>query len=290
MSEDDLRLALYVAAQAGERLLDLRGDGRRGDPGTRVQVGGGTDTADESTDRLIGSILAAERPADAILSEEVASAGDRTTADRVWIIDPLDGTREYGQAGRSDWAVHVALWQRSSGDDGRLTDGVVALPAVGEVWSTADAPGEPVSRPIRRIAVSRTRPPAWALAVAEELGAEVVPLGSAGAKTAAVLRGDVDAYLHDGGQYEWDSAAPVVVARHHGLHASRADGRALVYNQPDVYLPDLVVCPAAQADELLARIAHHRSAHHRSARHRGAQHRGPITAAPTPTGPAREFA
>jgi 3'(2'), 5'-bisphosphate nucleotidase len=252
---DDLRLAIHVATQAGDRLLALRSGvaGRTGGA-----WGGGTDTADESTDRLIGSILAAERPDDAILSEEVASAGDRTTADRVWIIDPLDGTREYGEPGRSDWAVHVALWERRSGADGDLTEGVVALPAAGEVWSTDSAPADPVSRMIKRIAVSRTRPPAWALAVADELGAVLVPLGSAGAKTAAVLRGDVDAYLHDGGQYEWDSAAPVVVAQHHGFHASRADGSPLVYNQPDVYLPDLVVCPAAQAEDLLARIARHR--------------------------------
>jgi 3'(2'), 5'-bisphosphate nucleotidase len=251
---DDLRLAIDVATQAGDRLMALRAHGADSGNGR-----GPTDTADEATDRLIGSILAAERPDDAILSEEVASAGDRTTAERVWIIDPLDGTREYGEAGRSDWAVHVALWQRRDGQTGQLTEGVVALPAVGEVWSTDSAPADPVSRPIKRIVVSRTRPPAWALAVAEELGAEVVPLGSAGAKTAAVLRGDVDAYLHDGGQYEWDSAAPVVVAQHHGFHASRADGSTLVYNQPDVYLPDLVVCPAAQAEDLLARIAKHRT-------------------------------
>lgn len=271
---DDLRLALHVATQAGDRLMDLRSHGRDGTLGTasrRPGRGRSTDTADESTDRLIGSILAAERPDDAILSEEVASAGDRTTARRVWIIDPLDGTREYGEDGRRDWAVHVALWQRSFGAEGELTDGVVALPAADEVWSTAGAPADPVSRPIRRVAVSRTRPPAWALAVAEELGAEVVPLGSAGAKTAAVLRGDVDAYFHDGGQYEWDSAAPVVVARHHGFHASRADGSTLVYNRPDVYLPDLVVCPAAQAEGLLARIARHRQ---------------PVTTAPLATGSA----
>ncbi len=251
---DDLRLAIDVAAQAGARLMALRAGGS-----VAGSEPGSSDTADESTDRLIGSILAAARPDDAILSEEVASAGDRGTADRVWIIDPLDGSREYGEAGRTDWAVHVALWHRRDGDAGELTEGVVALPAAGEMWSTDSAPADPVSRPIKRIAVSRTRPPAWALAVADELGAEVVPLGSAGAKTAAVLRGDVDAYLHDGGQYEWDSAAPVVVAQHHGFHASRADGSPLVYNQPDVYLPDLVVCPAAQAEDLLARIAKHRT-------------------------------
>ena len=247
---DDRRLALELAAKAGERLMALRA-------GRSEQSS--TDTADESADRLIGAILREERPADAILSEEVASFGDRTTADRVWIIDPLDGTREYGEPSRSDWAVHVALWERTGGADGTLTEGVVALPAADEVWSTDGPAAAPVDRPIKRVVVSRTRPPEWALAVAAELGAEIVPMGSAGAKTAAVLRGDVDAYLHDGGQFEWDSAAPVAVARHHGFHASRADGSPLVYNQPDVYLPDLVVCPAAQAEDLLARIAAHRS-------------------------------
>ena len=274
---DDRRLALELAAKAGERLMALRAG--RPDPSSTAPSGtalsdtvmadtvmadtalSDTDTADESADRLIGAILREERPGDAILSEEVASYGDRTTAQRVWIIDPLDGTREYGEASRSDWAVHVALWERGpngDGADGTLTEGVVTLPAAGEVWSTEGPAAAPVDRPIKRIVVSRTRPPQWALAVAAELGAEVVPMGSAGAKTAAVLRGEVDAYLHDGGQFEWDSAAPVAVALHHGFHASRADGSPLVYNQPDVYLPDLVVCPAAQAEDLLARIAKHR--------------------------------
>jgi 3'(2'), 5'-bisphosphate nucleotidase len=240
---DDLALALCAARLAGDELLELRAAPRGGDGAI----------ADEAADRVIGALLTEHRPDDAVLSEEVISSGDRSSASRVWIIDPLDGTREYGDPARSDWAVHVALWE-----NGDLSEGVVALPAADEVWTTAGPPAEPASRPIRRIAVSRSRPPRWALAVAAELGAEVVPLGSAGAKTAAVLRGEVDAYLHDGGQYEWDSAAPVVVARHHGYHASRADGSVLRYNQPDPYLPDLAICPTAQADELLALIARHR--------------------------------
>ena len=263
---DDLRLALELATQAGDRLMALRTDGRAAGSGS-------TDTADESADRLIGALLHDQRPDDAILSEEVASVGDRATADRVWIIDPLDGTREYGEAARTDWAVHVALWQRTGDDAGTLTDGVVALPAAGETWTTAGPSAEPVARPITRIVVSRTRPPAWALAVADELGAEVIPMGSAGAKTAAVLRGEADAYLHDGGQYEWDSAAPVAVAQHLGFHASRADGRPLVYNQADVYLPDLVVCPAAQAADLLARIARHRVTENRVTENRVTENR-----------------
>ena len=241
----DTALALDAAQAAGRLLLDIR------EHDSREQVG--DEPADVAADRLIASMLQQERPDDAILTEEVASVGDRSTADRVWIIDPLDGTREYGEPGRSDWAVHVALWSA-----GRLIEGVVTLPAADEVWSTQGPAADPVDRPITRIVVSRTRPPGWALAVATELGAEVIPMGSAGAKTAAILRGDADAYLHDGGQYEWDSAAPVAVARHLGFHASRADGAELRYNQADTYLPDLVICPAAQADDLLARIARHR--------------------------------
>ena len=262
----DTELALEAARAAGDLLLAHRGpaggDAGPGsdptttgpDPTTGPESTTGAESADVRADRLIAAILGRERPGDAILSEEVASVGDRAHAERVWIVDPLDGTREYGESGRRDWAVHVALWVA-----GELTEGVVALPAAGEVWSTAGLPADAVRRPIARVVVSRTRAPAWALAVAEEIGAEVVPMGSAGAKTAAVLRGDADAYLHDGGQYEWDSAAPVAVARHHGYHASRADGGDLRYNQPDTYLPDLVICPSGQAGDLLERIARHRS-------------------------------
>ncbi|MEP7019181.1 MAG: 3'(2'),5'-bisphosphate nucleotidase CysQ [Pseudonocardiales bacterium] len=238
----DAELAAALAREAGCLLVEVRRDRAAG-------VG----SADERSDALLAKVLAEHRPGDAILSEELASTGDRLAAERVWIIDPLDGTREYGEPGRTDWAVHVALW--NSGD---LTAGAVAIPDRDEVWGTRDEVGPPVGRPIRRIAVSRTRPPAWALRVAEELGAQIVPMGSAGAKVAAVLRGDVDAYLHDGGQYEWDSAAPTVVARHYGYFAARADGGSLGYNKPNPYLPDLVVCPPAAAEDLLTHIRRHR--------------------------------
>ena len=242
----DADLAADAARQAGLLLLEIRSQGTEGGA-----------VADVQSDRLLARILAGVRPDDAVLSEEVAGTGERLRADRVWIIDPLDGTREFGEPGRSDWAVHVALWVR-----GELVAGAVALPALGEIWSTVPGahPVPDLARPIARIAVSRTRPPLWAIAVAADLGAEVVPMGSAGAKAAAVLRGDVDAYLHDGGQYEWDSAAPVAVATHLGFTAARADGTALAYNQPDPYLPDLVICPPAAAEDLLARIAGHRNA------------------------------
>jgi len=167
----------------------------------------------------------------------------------VWIIDPLDGTREYTEAGRSDWAVHVALWERGKG----LTAGAVALPALGTVLSTGTPPVVPGldGRPLR-VVVSRSRAPAVAMRVAEALGAELVTLGSAGAKTMAVVRGEVDAYVHAGGQYEWDSAAPAVVAQAAGLHTSRLDGSPLEYNQSSPWLPDLVVCRPEIAERVLA--------------------------------------
>jgi 3'(2'), 5'-bisphosphate nucleotidase len=191
--------------------------------------------------------LAAARPADAVLSEEADDDPARLTADRVWITDPLDGTREFAE-GRDDWAVHVALWS-----DGDLVAGAVALPALGRTVAT-DAPPTVPSRTSERprIAVSRSRAPRIAQVAARELDADLVPMGSAGYKVAAVLFGEVDAYIHAGGQYEWDSAAPVVVARAAGLHASRLDGSALVYNRPDPYLPDLIVCRPELAPEFLS--------------------------------------
>ncbi len=174
----------------------------------------------------------------------------RLAADRVWIVDPLDGTREFGEPGRTDWAVHVALWQR-----GTLTAGAVALPAQGRgaqhrraarAAPARPAPGAPV-----RVVVSRTRPPAFLTQLATRVPLELIPLGSAGAKAAAVISGDADAYLHSGGQYEWDSAAPVAVAVAAGLHASRLDGSPLAYNQADPSLPDILICPEGLAATLL---------------------------------------
>ncbi|MDX6298278.1 MAG: 3(2), 5-bisphosphate nucleotidase, partial [Nocardioidaceae bacterium] len=178
------------------------------------------------------------RPDDVVLSEEAKDDDRRLGAPRVWIVDPLDGTREYSEPPRDDWAVHVALWQ-----DGDLVAGAVAQPALGATFSTADPPVVPArssSRP--RLAVSRTRPPAFVAVLAERMGADLVPMGSAGAKVMSVVRDVTDVYVHAGGQYEWDSAAPVAVARAAGLHTSRADGAALAYNQDDVWLPDLLVC------------------------------------------------
>jgi 3'(2'), 5'-bisphosphate nucleotidase len=192
-----------------------------------------------------------------VLSEEGADNPARLGARRVWIVDPLDGTREFGEPGRTDWAVHVALWERAGDGSGDLTAGAVALPAQGKVLSTAEPPASRPddAAPARiRIVVSRSRPPGFVRNISGLINAELVPLGSAGAKVAAVISGEVDAYVHGGGFYEWDTAAPVAVARAAGLHASRIDGSALAYNQPDLLMPDILVSRPAVAGILLRAI------------------------------------
>ena len=188
-----------------------------------------------------------------MLSEEGADDKARLQADRVWIVDPLDGTREFSEPPRDDWAVHVALW--SGGD---LVAGAVAQPALGETFSTAAPPVVPDRSSGRlRIAVSRTRPPAFVAALADELGAELVPMGSAGVKVISVVRDVSDAYVHAGGQYEWDNAAPVAVARSAGLFCSRVDGSELRYNQDDVSLPDLIVCRPEISEAIISFVRRH---------------------------------
>jgi 3'(2'), 5'-bisphosphate nucleotidase len=252
---DDHVLARDLAEEAGQLLLDLR------------KRGGDADVLRKAGDRLSHEFLAAElaarRPDDAVLSEEGIDDKARLKADRVWIVDPLDGTREFGEEGRTDWAVHVALWERGAGG---LTAGAVALPAQGTVLSTADPPGAaaaggttPVNptgrapRPIRLV-VSRSRAPELVYQVADTVGGELVPCGSAGAKVATVITGQTDAYLHAGGFYEWDTAAPVAVATHQGFHVSRVDGSPVVYNRDNPLLPDILVCRPAIADRLLDAI------------------------------------
>ena len=260
MMSDDDRVARDLAAEAGRRLLVLRAAG--GDPSVLRKAG------DLLSHEFLAGELARLRPGDAVLSEEGRDDHARLSASRVWIVDPLDGTREFGEAGRTDWAVHVALWER-----GELTAGAVALPAQGKVLSTAEpvmaaagAPGSLAEPPADaqaaaaalprnlRFVVSRTRPPAFIQALADQAGAILLPLGSAGAKAAAVICGDADAYIHSGGQYEWDSAAPVAVARAAGLHASRIDGSRLAYNQEHPSLPDILICLAPLAGPLLGAI------------------------------------
>jgi 3'(2'), 5'-bisphosphate nucleotidase len=237
--------AARYAAAAGRLLLGLRDEAEH----AGVSPGALGDAGDERANRCLLELLESEHPGDLVLSEESADDRRRLDAERVWIVDPLDGTREFTESGRRDWAVHVALWERGVG----VQVGAVALPADGVVVSTGSPPVVPErgDRPVRLV-VSRTRPPSVAERVAAALDAEVVPLGSAGAKTMAVVRGDVDAYVHAGGQYEWDSAAPTAVARAAGLHTSRLDGAPLVYNRPEPWLPDLLVCRPELTEAILA--------------------------------------
>jgi len=246
MTGDDHLLARDLAGQAGQRLLELRAQG--GDPDVLRKAG------DRLSHEFLTAALAGQRPGDVVLSEEGADNPARLGARRVWIVDPLDGTREFGEPGRSDWAVHVALWESDTSD---LTAGAVALPAQDTVLSTLEPPPGPPGdeAPARiRIVVSRSRPPSFVRNISGLINAELVPLGSAGAKVAAVICGEVDAYVHGGGFYEWDTAAPVAVARAAGLHASRIDGSALAYNQPDLLMPDILVCRPAVAGILLRAI------------------------------------
>jgi 3'(2'), 5'-bisphosphate nucleotidase len=245
----DARLAAGLAGEAARLLLEIRdaSDGR--DPRQLGQAG------DRASNALILERLAGERPDDAVLSEEAVDDPARLAASRVWIIDPLDGTREFTMPGRADWAVHVAVWEAGSG----ITAAAVALPASDEVFASDQVsphtPHRAAKRAVPIVLVSDSRPPAFAAAVAAAIGGEVQPMGSAGAKGMAVLRGDADAYVHAGGQWEWDSAAPVGVLQAAGFHASRIDGSPLVYNQPHPYLPDLLVCRPELAPPLLHALA-----------------------------------
>ena len=243
---DDHALAVRAATAAGRLLLEVRAE-LVGSPGWHVG-----DQGDVRAHDLLVELLAAERPDDAVLSEEGRDDLRRLEHRRCWIVDPLDGTREFGETGRSDWAVHVAL-----SVDSTAVAGAVALPALGVTLGTDPAPVVPDRAPGPiRIVVSRTRPPYEARLVAEALDGVLVPLGSAGAKAMAVVLGHADVYVHAGGQYEWDNAAPAAVAAAAGLHVSRVDGSALRYNQADPWVPDLLVCRpdlAAPALEALRR-------------------------------------
>ncbi|MGC4757338.1 3'(2'),5'-bisphosphate nucleotidase CysQ [Micromonospora trifolii] len=267
----DGAFARWLASRAGQALLDLRTEMGFADAGALKSAG------DKVSHDLIRTELAKWRPGDAVLSEEDegsrlawaaevnTGAVSRLNADRVWIVDPLDGTREFSEEGRSDWAVHVALWARNAPSPHGLIAGAVGLPAQDRVLGTDYPPAYPPmtveaaaagERKIR-LAASRSRPPVFLTDLAEDVGAHLVPMGSAGAKIAAVVTGEVDAYIHAGGQYEWDSAAPIAVATATGLHASRIDGSALKYNEADPRLPDLLVCREDLATRLLAALQKH---------------------------------
>lgn len=245
---EDHALAAELARQAGALLVDLRA--RLVAEG--VEPKAMKDEGDaRSNDLLLAGLAERVAAGDAVLSEEARDDLRRLDADRVWIVDPLDGTREFGEPPRSDWAVHVALTI-----GGAPVAGAVGLPALDVVLGTDPAPGTPAPHDgPPRVVVSRTRPPAAATWIAEQLGGELVEMGSAGAKAMAILRGEVDVYAHSGGQYEWDSCAPVAVARAAGLHASRIDGSPLVYNNEDPYLPDLLICRPELAEAALEALA-----------------------------------
>jgi 3'(2'), 5'-bisphosphate nucleotidase len=243
MSFTDAALARRIADTAGRVLLGLQDSALF--EGKALGAAG-----DQVSHAFIMEALKAQRPGDAVLSEEGAADPARLKAERVWIVDPLDGTREYSER-RTDWAVHVALAVK-----GQPVAGAVALPGLELTLSTdLPPPLSPAHQGAPRILVSRTRPPKEAEAVAAALGAKLLPMGSAGAKSMAVLRGEAEAYVHAGGQYEWDSCAPVAVAAAAGLHVSRIDGSPCVYNRPDVSMPDLLICRKEIAAKILAALA-----------------------------------
>jgi 3'(2'), 5'-bisphosphate nucleotidase len=242
MAMTDAELAAHLAEVAGQLLITVRDSGV-----LSLKTLG--KAGDATANKFLVHALREQRPDDAVLSEEEKDNFDRLSASRVWIVDPVDGTREYGEQ-RTDWAVHVAL-----AVDGVPTVGAVALPGLGVVLQSDQPVAVPPAPDVLRMVVSRSRPAPEAEAVAAALGAELVPMGSAGAKAMAVIRGEADIYLHTGGQYEWDSCAPVAVALAYGLHASRIDGSPLVYNQADTYMPDLLICRKDHAAMVLAQIA-----------------------------------
>ncbi|MEH6758546.1 MAG: 3'(2'),5'-bisphosphate nucleotidase CysQ [Parasphingorhabdus sp.] len=234
----DAELAAKLAKDAGKLLLELR----KNSDLIGKQLG---DAGDKAANELLVAALRDLRPDDGLLSEESKDTSARLSKERVWIIDPVDGTREYGE-GRSDWAVHVGM-----AIEGRATVGAVALPGLGLTLRSDQPIGLPVRADKLRMLVSRSRPAKEAVAIAEILDADLIAMGSAGAKAMAVVRGEADIYLHSGGQYEWDNCAPVAVAEAHDLHCSRIDGSALRYNREDPYLPDLLICHRQDADRLL---------------------------------------
>lgn len=240
----DAELAARLAADAGRLLMDVRASGLF--DGKALGKAG-----DATANQFLCHAIRHLRPDDGLLSEEEKDNPARLAKSRVWIVDPVDGTREYGEE-RADWAVHVAL-----AVDGIAVTGAVALPGLdGGVVLRSDQPrplAPMAQRP--RFLVSRTRPAREAEAVAAALGGELVPMGSAGAKAMAVVLGQAEVYLHSGGQYEWDSCAPVAVAAAHGLHCSRIDGSPLVYNQADTYMPDLLICRPEWGERVLAEVA-----------------------------------
>jgi 3'(2'), 5'-bisphosphate nucleotidase len=239
---NDVEFATHLAEVAGRLLIEVRSAGVLS-PKALGKAG------DATANQFLVHAIKEQRPDDGLLSEEEKDSPERLNKSRVWIIDPVDGTREYGEA-RTDWAVHIGL-----AIDGVAVMGAVGLPGLNKVLRTDQPVPVPPAPETLRMVVSRTRPAREATEVAEKLGAELVPMGSAGAKAMSIILGDADIYLHSGGQYEWDSCAPVAVALAHGLHCSRIDGSPLIYNQADVYMPDLLICRKEHAERVLAEVA-----------------------------------
>lgn len=238
---NDVELAAHLAEVAGRLLIEVRASGM-------LSLKALGKAGDATANQFLVHALREQRPDDGLLSEEEKDNPERLAKSRVWIVDPVDGTREYGEE-RTDWAVHVGL-----AIDGKPVMGAVGLPGMGKVLRTDQPQAVPPPPEKLRMVVSRTRPAREATDIAEKLDAELVPMGSAGAKAMAIVLGDADIYLHSGGQYEWDSCAPVAVALAHGLHCSRIDGSALIYNQADVYMPDLLICRKEHAERVLAEV------------------------------------
>lgn len=241
--ETDGQFATRLAVETGHLLVEAR---------EKLFAQGAStwdvkDAGDAIAQRFLMEEFNTHRPDDAVLSEEGREDPRRFGADRVWIVDPLDGTREFSEPGRFDWAVHIALWTVD-----RFAAAAVSLPAVDRVFSTDDPPPmPPFTRDRPRLVTSRTRAPYAAVLVAEGVGCDAVRLGSAGAKAMSVVMGEADIYVHDGGMYQWDSAAPAGVALAAGFHACRLDGSPIVYNDRDPWLPDFIVCRPELAEPVL---------------------------------------
>jgi 3'(2'), 5'-bisphosphate nucleotidase len=243
VSETDQQLASRVATEAGAMLVELRDEL----VAEGIHYWDLKDEGDVAGHRYIMSALTAARPDDVILSEEAADNRRRLNAERVWIIDPIDGTNEFAEHPRHDWAIHIALWEA-----GELTAASVALPTLGITFDASPAAVVPPSTRARPLLVtSRSRNPYCAVMVANALGCDVARLGSAGAKAMAIVMGEADIYVHDGGMYQWDSAAPSAVAKAAGLHVSRIDGSPLEYNKESLWLPDFLVCRSELAEPAL---------------------------------------
>jgi len=246
VSETDHELAGRIAQEAGQMLVELRTDLMR----QGFHYWDLKDEGDYAGHRFIVDGIKQARPDDVILSEEAADDRARLAADRVWIIDPIDGTNEFAEPARHDWAIHIALWEQ-----GDLTTAAVALPALQLTFHVSPASVLPDRTRLRpRLVTSRSRNPYSAVVVAHALGCDVVRLGSAGAKAMAVVMGEADIYVHDGGMYQWDSAAPAAVARAAGLHVSRIDGSPLTYNEASLWLPDLLICRPELAEPAITAL------------------------------------